>query len=283
VSDRTSVALLDGPVVGVFDVVCTAPASPPAVDEHPGTTQVVLPLRGCFEVHRGRDATVADVTSAVVLRADEDYRVGHPTDGGDRSFVLDLPAATADEVLATPLGDGLIEPSVRLRAHRVRAAMLDGAADPLEAEEAALRVLEGIARPAGDAASATSVSASALVERTRTVLASRPETRWRLDGIAREVFASPAHLARRFRAATGESIARYLLRLRLGLALERLADGERDLASLAAGLGFASHSHFTARFRTTFGVTPSAFRASLTGQRLDELRTTVTAPGRRRP
>src|SRR5919108_261399 len=72
----------------------------------------------------------------------------------------------------------------------------------------------------------------------------------------------PPPLARRFRSATGESISRYLLRLRLGLALDRLAAGDRDLGALADELGFANHSHFTARFRSTFGITPSAFRSS---------------------
>jgi len=94
------------------------------------------------------------------------------------------------------------------------------------------------------------------------------------------VFVSPSHLARQFRTVTGESIAGYLLRLRLGLALDRLADGERNLAALAVELGFAHHSHFSARFRAAFGVAPSTFRSSLTAGRLAQLRTIVTAPGR---
>jgi AraC-like DNA-binding protein len=125
-----------------------------------------------------------------------------------------------------------------------------------------------------------SAAARADAERVRALLASRPGARWRLDAIARDVYLSPAHLARRFRAATGESISRYLLRLRLGLALDRLAAGDRDLAGLADELGFATHSHFTARFRSTFGVTPSAFRHELSARGLEELRTFVTAPHR---
>ncbi len=91
---------------------------------------------------------------------------------------------------------------------------------------------------------------------------------------------SPFHLARQFRASTGTSISAYLLRLRLALALQRLAEGEADLAALAADLGFASHSHFGARFRSVFGVPPSSVRDSLTAGRLAELRTFVTAEDR---
>ena len=79
---------------------------------------------------------------------------------------------------------------------------------------------------------------------------------------------------------TGESVARYLLRLRLALALERLADGETDLAAMAADLGFASHSHFSARFRSVLGVSPTSVRGSLARGRLAELRTIVTAQDR---
>ena len=52
--------------------------------------------------------------------------------------------------------------------------------------------------------------------------------------------------------------------------LERIAGGETNLARLAAELGFAHHSHFTARFRSVFHTTPS------------EVRRIVTAGGRRR-
>jgi AraC-like DNA-binding protein len=94
-----------------------------------------------------------------------------------------------------------------------------------------------------------------------------------LDGVAA---AALGELARaRWRAATGETIARTLLRVRLALALERLGDGEDDLARLAVDLGFAHHSHFTARFRAAYGVPPSVARR--------RLRTIVTARARAAP
>ncbi len=282
VGNRYAQQLLDGTLIRLFDVSCRARASAPQDDEHALTTQVVLPLRGCFEIHRGRDATVADATSVVVFRAGDDYRVGHPTDGGDDCLVFALPPTTSEDVVDEAGEPGLIEPAVRLRAHAARAALRHGVLDPLEAEERALDLLLAVVRcmPRGTNTRPPGGGQRATVQRVRTILASRPAERWRLDRIAREVYASPAHLARQFRAVTGESVARYLLRLRLGLALDRLAGGERDLAALADELGFAHHSHFSARFRATFGVTPSAVRSSLSAERLAELRTIVTAPER---
>ena len=51
----------------------------------------------------------------------------------------------------------------------------------------------------------------------------------------------------------------------------------RDLEVDALETGFTHHSHFSARFRRVFGMTPTAARETLTKRRLDQLRTIVTA------
>jgi AraC-like DNA-binding protein len=67
-----------------------------------------------------------------------------------------------------------------------------------------------------------------------------------------------------------------LLRLRLALALERLAGDATDateattLSRLALDLGFASHSHFTFTFRRVLGASPSDFRRAASGARVRE-------------
>ena len=50
------------------------------------------------------------------------------------------------------------------------------------------------------------------------------------------------------------------MRLRVRAALERLSGGERDLARLAAELGFADQSHLCRVVRAETGGTPSALR-----------------------
>jgi AraC family transcriptional regulator len=61
-----------------------------------------------------------------------------------------------------------------------------------------------------------------------------------------------------FRERTGRTLTEYLHELRLRAAVDRL--GEESLSRLAADLGYASPSHFTDRFRATFGVAPSQLR-----------------------
>jgi AraC family transcriptional regulator len=115
------------------------------------------------------------------------------------------------------------------------------------------------------------------VEQAQMLLADSPAKGWDLAGLGLALSCSPFHLARQFRAGTGETISSYVLRLRLALALNRLAQGERDLAALAVDVGFSHHSHFTARFRSVYGITPAHARQILTKRKLAELKTVVSS------
>jgi AraC family transcriptional regulator len=79
-------------------------------------------------------------------------------------------------------------------------------------------------------------------------------------GVADALDTSVYHLCRSFRRATGTTLHEHRNQLRLRSALDRLESGGCDLSELALDLGYSSHSHFTAAFRQTFGVTPSAVR-----------------------
>jgi AraC-like DNA-binding protein len=55
------------------------------------------------------------------------------------------------------------------------------------------------------------------------------------------------------------------------------AEGDADLARLATDLGFAHHSHFTARFRSIFCRTPRRARDAMISGRIRDLSTIMTA------
>jgi AraC-like DNA-binding protein len=120
------------------------------------------------------------------------------------------------------------------------------------------RVLAG--RPA------TRRARHALVDAAREALAA--DIGRSLPDLAAAVGTSPHHLSRIFGAATGMSVARHRMRLRVRSALERLAAGHDDLARLAAEVGFSDQSHLCRVVRAEAGQTPGALRAALTPQQV---------------
>lgn len=240
----------------------------------------MVPRRGVFLLHHQGRPVVGDPNTALLFGMGDIYQISHPADGGDRCTVFVFPPELVEDAFGSAAGRHMtLDAAARLYIHLLTRAMAASLADQLEAEEGALVAL---ARHGESACLRVSELQRRRVEEVRALLASQPADPWRLDAIARAVYCSPFHLARQFRAITGESVARYLLRLRLALALDRLARGETELARLAVDLGFAHHSHFSARFRSVFGTTPAAVRTMLTSRDLRQLSKIVTAGPRPR-
>jgi AraC family transcriptional regulator len=274
-------ALLDTSLVEVVHVRCCSQRSGAGAEEWNRVPQVVLPCRGLFMVHRHGESLLADPTSAVVFGRDEGYRVSHPLDGGDECVVLESKTEIHEEALGRLHGcSGRLSPRTQLGAWVLVGALRRDDADAFASEEGALLLLDAVAR---DLTGAPRVEARISqtqrdrADEVRALLADDLARPWRLAAVGGAVNCSPFHLARQFRRATGETMSRYLLRLRLAAALHRIADGESDLARLAVELGFSHHSHFTARFRSVFGCTPARARGAFTTPRWDDLRTILTA------
>jgi AraC-like DNA-binding protein len=128
--------------------------------------------------------------------------------------------------------------------------------DALHVEESVLRILHRIVPSPRRFDAATDA-----VEEARAILARHFARPLSLGEISRAVGLSPFKLCRAFRSRTGQTLTRYRHELRLRLALDRLRDPKIDLTDLSLDLGYASHSHFTARFRRHFGIVPSQVRA----------------------
>ena len=101
------------------------------------------------------------------------------------------------------------------------------------------------------------------VARVEEMIIAHAEENLEVNELARLVGCSPFHLCRIFRACTGQSLRQFRMQQRLGTALGRLGDGERDLATLACDMGFSSHSHMTDAFRLALGMSPSEVREDM--------------------
>jgi AraC family transcriptional regulator len=276
--------LYDSPLLSVRDYHCRACRGGPTAEEHSCSNNIVLLRHGAFSKHFGRRSIVADVNQAVFFSAESTYRVSHPADCGDRGTVFEVSPRLLNDIIHEldpsiedhpnqpfPFVNGPCDSSVFWR-HRELAQRLETAKtdplDPLWADVATLQIVADVLEAAYSRYGAgrkrrrleTDADHAERVEAVKTHFASRLSERITLDRIARLVHASPFHLSRIFQQRTGIPIHRYLLRLRLRVSLEKLADGAEDLTALALELGFSSHSHFTDTFRREFGCSPSSIR-----------------------
>ena len=278
--DRRASPLVETPLGRAYDVCCRAPRSGYGPTERGDVAQVILPRRGVFVVQRRGERIVVDTTTAILLGGDEEYSVGHPRDGGDDCTVLVLPPVLLEDSVGSVAGAvGRLTPQQHLAVCLMTRTLRMANGDHLEADDAAMLLLATVASAFARNRSERRLGPGqrARVEAVRALLAASPAAHWDLRAVAAAVHCSPFHLARQFRAATGESISRYVLRLRLAAAVERLAGGETDLSMLAVELGFSHHSHFSARFRSVFGMAPSAARKALTRPHRDVLQAVVAS------
>jgi len=83
-----------------------------------------------------------------------------------------------------------------------------------------------------------------------------------VDDLTRAAGLSRAHFSREFRRAFGESPHAYLLTRRLERAAALLRTTDRSVADVCLSVGLQSIGSFTTSFTRTFGVSPTAYRAS---------------------
>jgi AraC-like DNA-binding protein len=83
-----------------------------------------------------------------------------------------------------------------------------------------------------------------------------------VDDLARAAGLSRAHFSREFRRAFGESPHGYLLTRRLERAAALLRLSDRSVADICFSVGLQSVGSFTTSFTRTYGVSPTAYRAT---------------------
>ena len=72
---------------------------------------------------------------------------------------------------------------------------------------------------------------------------------------------SPAHFARLFRQATGQTPHQYVIMCRIERAKRLLTETEWPIIEIGHQVGFTDQSYFTAVFRKHVATTPNAYRA----------------------
>ncbi|MEP7345911.1 MAG: AraC family transcriptional regulator [Gemmatimonadaceae bacterium] len=286
--------LLVSPVVEIIDWRC-AGRDDTTHSEWSDSFEICVPRRGAFVRETNGVREFLDTTTYAFFSPEEEYRVTHPITGGDHCTVFRLPTSAAMCYLAD-VSPGLVEPSIvrfplssapeSVESHLLQHAALDAARaahrhghrGTMLAEEMALDfvrlAIQQMATIAVDRSRLRQTrcepapSASVAAEyamRVRRLVAARFRESLTLATIAAAVGCSPFHLHRMFKRSAGTTIHRYVMRLRLRHALERLLETRLPLAIVAMDAGFASQSHLGDAFRAEFAVSPGSLRQHARG------------------
>lgn len=260
--------LLDEAGIQLEDVRCGSHRADWSPPEASSSHAVVFVRRGCFRRRVDGTETLLDPAVVYFENPGDEQQVAHPCDGGDACTVVRLAPDLAAEIWGgdpdLPAQPLFTDSSLDLEQRELVAG--SSSPDTFELTERALLLLADIlerAHPArvGVGRPSTVAARRRAVEAAREELAANP--RIGVRELAGAVAVSPHHLSRIFSARTGESISRYRNRIRVRLALERLAEGESSLARLAADLGFADQAHLTRVVFAHVGRAPSRLRVLL--------------------
>jgi AraC family transcriptional regulator len=268
-------SLLETPTVTVRDICCQGSCRGRSAEEYAHETQLVFPYRGVYVRHLGRDDAVAEANQVLFFNAEEGYRVSHPLPGGDACLNLIISEEQIRELAPRALLRDCSALAFRHQRLRIdpQAQMLMGllqhklrrkSAEPLAGEIICLTLAQQALGPRSTHAAGAGAGRQRLADRVKLLLASDLSRRWTLSEIAAEVGGSPVYLTQVFQQVEGLPLYRYQLRLRLARALSLLNQSD-DLTELSLDLGFSSHSHFSAAFRETYGLSPSEFRRQARG------------------
>lgn len=298
--ETTRRTLLEGDLLQVGYMRVRPASAQSSYAEAPSVNILALPLSGVFAKHdSAREEMLATPCHALLMGAGRPYRISFPGGIGDECLVLRFtdealsrmaPEAMAGDAFdALAFAPRLLLPAPELLARsRLWRKLADGGGDPLDIEESCTRLLNAVLlgarrerpRPCSTARPGASAHRLRQLGRVMEAITREPERKWTLAALAELACVSPFHLAHLFRAEVGAPLYAYVLRARLAKALEAVLDGDDDLSTIAYDTGFASHSHFTSRFRAMFGTTPLALRRDANVRMAHEFRKAVSGKGR---
>jgi AraC-like DNA-binding protein len=259
----------EAPGVRVVDHDCHKPAGASGAYEYSRDFGLVLIRRGGYwrEVE-GRGAYLGP-TDAFFERPFVEQRLTHHRADGDRCTSLWLSEHTVYALAGdTDVPNAPITTTAGIDVrHRELLVALRRGTDRFELDERLaylVGALTELAAPGRFTASRSTTRANhdRIVQQAREAIVADPAGT-DLGRLAGRLGHTRFHLSRVFTRATGLTLARFRNRVRVSIALDRLADGHESLADLAAELGFVDQSHLARVVQSATGERLSALRRRL--------------------
>jgi AraC-like DNA-binding protein len=224
--------------------------------------QVAIPISGVFEYRTGSKTSWLDPMRLLFAEAGEEFQDGHPIAGVGHASLVIAPVPNLLDEMSDKARTAYAD---RVRACPLRVQMLvqllKRSEDPLARDEIGSAILLS----SFGHSSRVAVEDSRCVRSAKAILHESDADRLTLGDIAGRLGVTPIYLTQAFKRSEGIPLYRYQTRLRLSRALAALPERD-DITDLALELGFSSHSHFTATFRTMLGITPSDYRLGAMSQ-----------------
>ena len=256
----------------VHEVICRAgPSDRPFEERHEGFS-VSAVIEGSFTYRSDAGRGLLYPGALLLGNSGWCFECGHAHGIGDRCVSLNVRDDLFSEIAAAAASTSRfrfsapsLPPSPRALPIVASMEALSSGAPALRREELALRLIERVVAAMADQkrfpASPSAREARRVVEAIRLVEsdAARPV---RLKDLAASAGTSKYHFLRVFRRLVGMTPYQYLLSARMRRAALELVSSRRPVLPIALDSGFSDLSTFNRRFRATFGVTPTQYRAS---------------------
>ena len=273
------------PEVALWDARWDRAVHPATRAGSPRLPAFVLMREGAYLKTVGRARAIGSPTQVTLYDSDREFVVSHPSGEhtAGTTFIVD-PGFLA--VLWSDIRGGRLDdprrPFDRLgaplssRTHLlyrvlVRYLETEPTPDPLLVDDAVFGLVRRVVRDLPGEPPRRSLAPSrirARVAELQVYLAEHSARRVTLAELGALVDCSPEYVSRVFAQEAGMPLSRYVARLRVTRAVDRILQGATSLTDVALDSGFASHSHFTARFTREFGMAPSLVREGSAAERV---------------
>ena len=261
-----------GETWSVSEIVCCAgPGDRPYEERHQGFS-VAAVLQGCF-TYRSDQGESLLYLGALLLGANRScYQCGHEHSAGDRCISFNVRedafediASVASSPRKNPFSRPMLPASNRLTPLFAAIENLRDREPPLRTESLLIALVETVVTELNDGARSPPAPAGWETRRVVEVMRAieeHPDDAVDLASLAAIAGLSKHHFLRVFRRLVGMTPYQYVLRVRMGRAARRLATSKDPVLAVALDSGFGDLSTFNARFRATFGTSPSKYRCA---------------------
>jgi AraC family transcriptional regulator len=254
----------------VSEYVCTAGPGDRPFEERHDAMAIAAVVEGTF-TYRGDTGTAMLHPGAFLLgNAATCYACGHDHSRGDRCISFQAAPDYFAEIAASVAGSGcfrfpapMLPATPKLLPWLARIEARTALAEPLEIDETAARLMEAVIGALSDRTPlpvrVSPRDGRRIGEALRCIEVNAADP-LDLDTLAGVAAMSKYHFLRTFRHTVGMTPYQFLLGVRMRRAAVRLATSSAPVSAIAYETGFGDLSTFNARFRETFGMSPTAFR-----------------------